>query len=157
MPGGWGITGEVDIWKLAADLQQVGHEQLRRDVYRRLGATVKTLKTAVRKNAATVLPHTGGLAGRVEAASYRTKFAPRGSGGLTIHLTVEDRPEHGKHLDLNVVDGGRIRHPTYGHEPFVTQTIPRGWFDTPWRRHKNEVGKALRKTLDDAAARLRRG
>ena len=86
-------------------------------------------------------------AARRRAVARRTgrKRAPRGTrvrAGL---------------IDLNALNRGRGKHPTYGHRPWVIQTMRPGFFDRPMKsivavRARNEILRAVDATLAKIAA-----
>ena len=53
------------------------------------------------------------------------------------------------------MDLGRLRHPTYGHRPWVSQTVPAGAFTEPFQDGssdvRNRVSAEVARLLDEIA------
>jgi hypothetical protein len=95
---------------------------------------------AARANARRVLPRRGGYA--AEVAASRMEVRPLRGGGVRIRVVGRDA-----RLDKQ----GRLRHPTYGHEPWVGQQVTPGWFSVPARGQQRTVQRILEKALQRAA------
>ena len=93
------------------------------------------VERAAQARARQILPHRGGLAARV--ARYPVRSKVRRSGNT---VTVQMSTRAGR------IDAGRVTHPTFGHEPRVTQSVPPGFFSTPatqkGRESLRKAGKA---------------
>jgi hypothetical protein len=86
----------------------------------------KALREAARPLAAEVVPEgaeglPGGLAAHVVATGGRAIISQTATG-VRVILGKRKGPQIGR------MDEGNLRHPTYGHKPWVAQDIPAGTF-----------------------------
>lgn len=118
-------------------------------VIREIGSAIEglapELEAAVRTGTER-LPQRGGLGDRV--ARTRIQRRIRRSGGF-FSLRLIALPNAVK--DPGAINRGRVRHPTYGHEPQVIQLVPKNWFTGPLKDVaplvRARVEEALRKAL----------
>ena len=108
----------------------------------------KAIYPIVVASARAIIPVSGGLAAEV-------------IGGLRIHNTLR-RTGSGVHvvlagrrrgMDLEGLDQGIVKHPTYGHRPWKAQRIRPGWWSIPLgkfipNRVRNELLRKLDKLRD---------
>jgi hypothetical protein len=53
-------------------------------------------------------------------------------GGRNIGVRIQgSKAKAGKQVDLNAINRGRVKHPTFGHKPWVIQEVEPGYFDKP--------------------------
>ena len=103
-----------------------------------------------RQGCAAKMPHRGGLSGRIAAA--RAGVSPTASTRSTaVAIRLGTREKY----DLRSMDLGRLRHPTYGHRPWVSQTVPAGAFTEPFQDGssdvRNRVSAEVARLLDEIA------
>jgi hypothetical protein len=116
------ITGVDDLAQLAASIKAAGDKTLQRELLRSMQRAGKPLKEIARTAARENLPSEGGLNETVAASSFAIRTRSRGkSPGVRL---VGREKGH----DIKATDKGRLRHPVYGHDAWVTQAIPAGWF-----------------------------
>lgn len=107
--------------------------------------------------------HPGGLRERI-AATVAVSVTRRGDGVVAAIRSAGSRMPEGEENLPAYADGEtrrwqRWRHPVYGHETvWVSQTWPsaRGWFTGTLHGEKDRFAEAVRKSLDELAARLDR-
>lgn len=139
------ITGGEQFAALAKRLEAVSGADVRRELDAALVRSTPPLKRAAKASAAANLPHRGGLAGVVASAEMSTVAY---GGGVRIVA-------HGIQ-QLALTNSGLVRHPVYGRNRWVTQSIPkaRDWFFKPMRKGADKVRRELVKALDDIADKI---
>lgn len=142
--------------KLGKDLKASGDKELRKEVLRAGRDAGKTAQGEVRKAALRDLPHRKGL--NVWVASRAKVTASTSLTGKNVGLRLRIRHKGLNGLtDLPAINNGRLRHPTFGDEPWVLQLIAPGFAG----RAVDEVGDTLveefRKAVDRVADKLAAG
>jgi hypothetical protein len=84
------------------------------------------------------------LAARVMNANYSIKTVA--GRNPTVRFTAKD--SQGRSVDLRKLDGGIVRHPTFGHSPWEDQAVNPGWFTDPLEKLGPEVKSALEGVVD---------
>lgn len=140
-----------DLKKLTRDLKEAGRSDLRKELYAGLNRGTKPLRGDIKATALDRLPSEGGLNVRVAAANIRVT----GSGG---RVRIVARPsKRGGQFDPAQTNAGAVSHPTYGHRPTITQSIPPGWFNDPILRGLPQVQGELLEGIENVAAKLAAG
>lgn len=134
---------------------------------RNIRAAVVPLPPKIQDSARQTLPKSGGLADLVASSKFTTttSFIPK-TAGVQLRMkavnqaTVDKRaraksagkryPTSPSH-DLVAIDQGRLRHPTYGRDPWVTQPVPRGFFSRPVVESMPEIQAAVMAAALEAA------
>lgn len=109
------VRGSEDFLRLAAKLDE-GDRKLNNGIRRRLREVAKPLGSEVRDTLAESMPRRGGLSAMI------------GRSKVSVSSTserVEIRVRSAGH-DLEAMDAGMLRHPTFGHKPWVGQSVPSG-------------------------------
>lgn len=144
-------TGAQSLRDLSRDLKKAGRKDLRKELFAGLNRATKPLRAEAKANALATLPSSGGLAARVAAANITV----RGGGA---RVTIVARPsKRGGPFDPAAVDGGTVRHPTYGHKPTVSQSVTPGWFSDPLREGADGVQQELLDGINAVAEKLANG
>lgn len=149
MPDGVTIQGVEDIGRLGA-AYRAGGKELRTRIRKAMQEAAKPLAVEVRDKGAAKMPHRGGLSGRIAAARAGVSLtASTRSTAVAIRLGTREK------YDLRSMDLGRLRHPTYGHRPWVSQTVPAGAFTEPFQDGstdvRNRVSAEVARLLDEIA------
>ena len=151
MPVDVRIIGSEQLEDIGRRLKEAGDKNLRRELLRGMNRATKPAKQAVKEAALRELPARGGL-NRV-IASARVSTRTRAGGRNPAVFLTGTKSGH----DLRSINRGRLRHPVFGNDWWVSQTIPAGW----WSRTLTEQGPEIRRevvnVLDDMARRLARG
>lgn len=130
MSGDLKVTGGDKFKDLGKRMREQGEagKGLRRELLAEIREASKPLIVEVKAAEAEKLPHAGGFADLV--AGDRISVANRMTGNRAgIRLTQKGK--NGQVRDLAAMDAGNIRHPTYGHKPWVDQSIEAGiWSNT---------------------------
>src|SRR5512139_3203673 len=139
-------TGAADFHRLATRLKDAD-KPLRRRVNKALRDIAKPLALDMRESGAEAMP--GGLADIVRTARPTVQLL-RGSGPAGGKVAIKLRlPGH----DLVAMEDGRLKHPTFGHKPWVLQSVDAGAFTKPFLEAGPKVNQALRRqvqiTLDE--------
>lgn len=90
------------------------------------------------------LPKKGGLSYRVAGASISVSASAE-----RTQITVRAR-----HAALGAMNAGILRHPTFGHKPWVDQSIRVGIFSTPFREGLPQIRTAMVKAVDDVLKKV---
>lgn len=112
------VRGSEDFLRLAAKLDE-GDRKLNNGIRRRLREVAKPLGSEVRDTLAESMPRRGGLSAMIG----RSKVSV--SSTSASRSKVEIRVRSAGH-DLESMDAGMLRHPTFGHKPWVGQSVPSG-------------------------------
>ena len=124
-------------------------KQLRSELTKAITKTVAPLKKAAKQEAATRLPQKGGLGKRVAKTTLRHK---RKNTGRDVGIRIEASTNAVK--DPLRIDRGRVKHPTYGHKPWVLQDVREGWFTDPLEAGAPDVCKELTVAMDTVARKI---
>lgn len=143
------VDGVEHFAQVARALRAAGAKDLRRELYRGLNRATKPLKDAAKANAAT-LPQRGGLAGRVQ----RARFSTKGRAGRNPSVSIVAKDAKSRSVDLRALDAGTVRHPTFGHRPWVSQPVTPGWFSKPMEAGADDVAREVLAAVDAVAAKL---
>jgi hypothetical protein len=144
------LAGLEQFKKLSKDLREAGDKDMRRELYRGLQRATKPLKVAAKESAGQVLPTRGGLADRVQRARYNTKSR----AGNNPSVRIEAKDAKGRAVDLEALDRGTVRHPTYGRKPWVNQRVTPGWFTQPMQDGATEVRVEIVRAIDAVARKF---
>jgi hypothetical protein len=145
------VTGAEEFGALAKRLRQAGRKDLRLELTRAVREAGKPVKDAAKANVLALPAHGPkhtGLRGRV---ARTVKLSVRTSGGgagarISAGPAGTDVGRLARHMNK-----GRWRHPVYGHDVWVTQTMPPGWFD----RATEHAAPKARREIADAMRRIR--
>lgn len=103
-----------DYQKVARALKDADRT-IRLEYTRTLRAIAKPLAQSVLEDGAAKLPKRGGLADRVAGATVSVS-------ATQMRAVASLKTDEG--YDLRAMERGKLRHPTYGHKPWVQQAIP---------------------------------
>lgn len=133
----------------------------RKVVLKELRAGIRKPLPAVRKSirarATETLPSRGGL--NKWAASIRINLAIKTSSRAASITIKGGRNSTGGRSDMNALDRGRVRHPSWGRRSrgsWHTQSVPPGFFTKPVEE-ATEWRAEIDKALDRATEQIRRG
>lgn len=140
------IEGAEQLRLLARKLRDATKE-LRSDLYRGINRAVKPLKQDVRESALKILPKGGGLAKRVAKSKITTKRRVSGAGA-GVRLVGRSG------YDIGSINRGRVRHLTYGHEPWVNQAVPAGFWTQPLTAGGPKVAAEIQEVMDDITQKI---
>lgn len=152
------MTGADQLAHVAKQLRAAGAEgkAIRKELYAGLQRATKPLRADMITHAAATMPKRGGLSKRVA----RSKVSTRTTGGgrnVGVRITVKGPAKTGGgQVDARSIDRGRLRHPTFGHRPYVNQQVTPGAFSEPFDAAAPLVRKELVKAVDTVAKRLAR-
>ncbi|MFD6069442.1 hypothetical protein [Amycolatopsis lurida] len=124
-------------------------KELRSELTKAITQAMRPLKEAAKKSAIEKLPRSGGLGKRVAKTTLRhkRKMSGRGAG-----IRIEAQTNAVK--DPLRIDRGRVRHPTFGHRPWVLQDVRKGWFTEPMREGAPAVQQELLQAMDRIARKI---
>lgn len=146
------ITGAEDLRALGKRLRAAGDEGkgLRKELLAGIRGVAKgPLTEQLQQAAARRLPARGGLAAGTAKklkVAVRTRLSGQQAGVTAVVAVAE--------LDLPKMEAGKLRHPTYGRKPWVTQKIEAGIFGEAVEQTAGAVVQAIGDALDRVAGRL---
>lgn len=142
-------SGSRDLAQAAAALKAAGDGQLRRELLRRVREAAKAAIPDVRDAARNTLPRTGGLADRVADQAYAVRASYAGSGA-SVKVTGDGMK------GLRSIDAGHVRHPVFGREPWVSQSVDSGFFSETLQGHAPQIRQEIEHAIDDIRHRIDR-
>lgn len=115
-------------------------------------ASRKALREAAKPLAAEIVPegvedYPAGLAAHVVATGGKA-IVSQTSTGVRVILGKRKGPQIGR------MDEGSLRHPTYGHKPWVAQDIPAGTFTTALEKRLPDMRDAVAAELQHLMGEL---
>ncbi|HMV66123.1 MAG TPA: hypothetical protein PKA64_04690 [Myxococcota bacterium] len=122
-----------------------GHERGPRPKGKRKDGTKRKLRRRSRRKRTT-------LAGLAAQTRVVVKVI---TGGRNVGVVI--RGAKGK-TNLNALNRGKARHPTYGHKPWVLQDVKPGFFDEPLKGEvSDDFRRAILATINEFIRALRSG
>jgi hypothetical protein len=147
MADGVEVQGVDQLVALAQTLRTVGDVALKKELRSGLTRAARSLIKNVRRSALTRLPKKGGLAKRVARSKITTSARTTGSGaGVTILARSG--------YDISSINRGRVRHLSFGHLPWVDQSVSPGFWADPLNEAAIPVRHEIQKLMDDIAAKI---
>lgn len=143
----------ADIAAVGAAVRALGDgREVVNEMAKEIRTAVPPVRVAVRSHALAFLPEAGGLNEWVASAGVRAavRRGPR-TAGVSL---VAGRNSRRRRADLKRLDAGRLRHPTYGHGPWVLQQVQPGWFTDPVVDHAADFADAIAGAVDTAARKV---
>lgn len=146
------IRGTDQLVDLSRALKAAGDTGLRKELLKGIRDAAKPLVRDVKESARTTLPRAGGLNETVAKSSIgaRTRTSGRSPG---VRIVGKGR---GGLDDIRATDRGVLRHPVFGSDTWVTQTITSGWWSTPLENAAPVVRRELIKAMEDVARKIAR-
>lgn len=139
------ISGGAQAKLLGAKIR-AAEKEFKPEMGKALHDGTRSLPMAARRSALEHLPKRKGLNLLVAAA----RFTVRRISVMEYQVKASGIPQ------LQHTNEGEVSHPTYGHRPRVTQTIPRAkdWFNRPMRAHKQKIADDLGDAMHKIAERI---
>lgn len=144
-------VGSSSLADVGKRLRQAGDRELRRELLRGIREGTKPLIKDAKSNALRTLPTRGGLGARVARTRIDTRTRT-GSRTAGVRLTAATNAVR----DPKRIDRGRIRHPVYGHRPWVFQNVQPGWFSDAMRNGAPKVRKELLNAIHRISVKIGR-
>jgi hypothetical protein len=140
------LRGAEQLVALAKRLKTATKE-LRSDLYRGINRAAKPLKNNVKKSARERLPKKGGLNRHIAGTKIATKRRVTGKyAGVRLVGTSG--------YDIGSINRGRVRHLTFGREPWVNQVVQKGFWSDPLAAGAPDVRDEVQEVMDDIAKKL---
>ncbi len=136
-------TGSAKLQAVSRAVRAMDDKELKKRFYAGLNRAVKPLKVDAKDSARKRLPQRGGLAKRVARTTISTRRLSSGISLVAKPNAVDDPA---------AINRGRVKHPTFGHQPSVVQVVKAGWFTGPMAAGAPLVREELVKVLDQVAA-----
>lgn len=153
------MAGDFDVTVKSEDIDNLvrairshaDSKALRRELSRGLNSATKRVRGQMTEVIPATLPKRGGLADLM-----RTKVSSSTSArsGKWAGVSLRFRGKGG--YDIRTVTGGRLRHPVFGHGPWVTQTagVDPAVFFAEFDKQKPDVQRAIVAVLEDVARKV---
>lgn len=121
------IRGTEGLALVGKAVRRLGADRvIVKNMVKEIRRAVPPVRAAVRANAVAILPHRGGLGAWV--AKTRVTASIRRSASNAGISFVGGKNSRGNRSDLKRLDAGQTRHQTFGHRPWVAQSVPPGFF-----------------------------
>ena len=142
------IKDSGDFLKLSKALKKAGRTELRKELNKGLKNGAKPLIPKTREEARSTLPQGGGLADTVARSPMRVQVRT-GAATAGVRVVVGN-----SRSGARAANRGQIRHPVFGNrDAWVTQKVPREWFDRPMRLGaplvRPALEQAMQRVIDD--------
>lgn len=151
------IRGADQVQRLSKALKAAGETGLRKELNKGLRQGAKPLIPKARAAArGSKLPNRGGLAARLGKSAFRIQVRTGREPGVRIVAAAKG----GAARLLN--DHGRVRHPVFGQDVWVSQSVPeaKGWFEDEMRKEapsvRPELERAMERVAQEVVRRARR-
>lgn len=138
--------GAAQLAALAAALKAAGNKGLQRELSKGINSALKPLKAAVAQSALAKLPSSGGLAARAAGIPVRTR---RNANGVRVVASGR-----GGMKNVKALDAGSVRHPVFGRNAWVSQSVTPGFWTEPTEALAPEVRAELMKAIDAVAKQI---
>lgn len=150
MPSGIRIEGAQQIALVAKAVRSVGADRtVVKAMIKEIKAGVKPVITSIRSHAESDLPHRGGLNTWVAKARITTSVRrSMSNAGVKIKGAKKGH-------DLQSIDRGRVRHKSWGHAPWSSQSVKPGFFtEGPSDEAMDALEQAVGEAADAAARKI---
>ena len=150
------ITGAAEIALVAAAVRKLGTDRkIVNDMAAAIRRGTSKIRDAIKAHEVLVLP--SGLGAYVASGKIKTlvRRAPKSAGVL---IRQGRNSQHGTRVDMRRLDAGRIRHLTWGREPWHPQTVTPGAFsEGASEEGTDQLEAAILEACENAAERLANG
>lgn len=143
MPSSLSVKGTKEVSKAL----RTNPERLQRNMRRAFARSGPRVKTALGNSAGSYMPDR--YADEVKR-TLRAATRQRSGRGSGVTVTVSAKSRRGKARRLEQLNSGRLRHATYGHGPWVNQSIKSGWVDDAVKREGDLIRGDVLDAVDDA-------
>lgn len=150
-----------DLARLIADLKGVeARKEILKEVRRTIRGPLPGTRKAVKASALSTLPSGGGLAAWVAATRLSAKITLKANQVRVNIRGGRNSAGSGKRSDINAIDRGRLRHPSWGRRgpgQWHTQAVVPGFFTKTVEGQRDEYVEAVDKGAAIVVERLNRG
>ena len=154
----YGVSGAEEFVRLAANLK-TADPVLQKAMLRQIRDAGKPIAHDMKAGIRAQLPNRGGLASRAAGApiGIRTRATGR-QAGIRLQANGSKRSVTSRTLQ-SMDDSGSWRKPTFGHQPWTTQTAGavKGWFTEPAQEAKPEIQRKVMEAMQETARHITRG
>jgi hypothetical protein len=131
-----------DFLRLSKALKDAGDKEMRKKLHKAMKDAVKPVVPKARARARATLPSGGGLNKLVASSPIRPQVRT-GRNKYGVSLVVGNRAA------ARAANKGKIRHPTFGHDPWKDQSVPSGWFDDVCDAEQPAIKRDVQQALRD--------
>lgn len=129
-------SGAETLATVSKRLKDIGDRALKNELARNIRAVTKPVIADLRQAALRTLPREGGLAARVAGSKIGTRTTTTGNN---VGVRIVARSGY----DLDAIDRGTLRHPVFGTDRWVTQSVPAGWWSKTLKADEAKVREAV--------------
>ncbi len=149
-----------DLPRLIADLKKTdASKEILKEVRRTFREPLPALRKEIKKVAKRDLPRRGGLGAWVAGTRVGAQIKLTGRE-VSLKIRGGRNSESKKRSDINAIDRGRLRHPSWGRRgpgQWHTQTVKPGFFSGTVEASRSEFVKSVEKGTNIVVERLNRG
>lgn len=139
------VVGAEKFLMLSKRLKNAGELGLRNELNKAIRVAAQPLIGQTRAAARSQLPRRGGLAELVAREPQRVQVR---TGAKTAGVRIVVGKRRG---GAQAANNGVIRHPVFGRQVFVNQSVPAGWFDKTLNGSAATVVPAVRAAMKAVA------
>ncbi len=156
------LTGQQQLIAVGKALRESGNKDLKKELMKAAQRTARPIRKEMRASALRSLPKSGGLNVWVASKlSIRIKLRLAGrNAGINVRLRRPNPNAASGQSDINAINRGRVRHPTYAHSPWVVDVFGPPYAFWAFRVMEGTVARRarheFRSVLDHIARRIQR-
>jgi prophage DNA circulation protein len=147
------IRGAEQLEAVGRRLKGAAGAPLRRELLKGIRTGAKGTVQAIRDEARSTLPQSGGLAALVAGGQFgvRTRLTGQSAGVRIVGSSRSVRA-------LRQLNAGRLRHPVYGNRNvWVSQGVEPGFFDRPIEKDVPTIRAAVDRAMSDVSRKIEKG
>ena len=145
------VTGAEQLAALSKRLKDAGERGLQRELNKGIREAVEPFREAFRQSALNKLPRKGGLAQRVVDQVIPRPRKINSSKGVGLRVIATGKAGM---RSLAALDAGRIRHPVFNTDRWVSQLVQAHVWSQPAEELGPKVTKEVRAALDRVARKI---
>ena len=161
-----GVTGGAELGRLGHRLRTAGRKDLVSELRRGAERGTEPLSEAILAGIPRHMP-AGYETTLAEAMHFKVSVRTTGRSAAVEHVSV-GRGKRGKRREVRALEKGVLRHPVFGRyrrikagwlikNPWVRQTIVRGFWSTPVEQNKDHVREEMHDAIHRVGQKITRG
>lgn len=160
------VVGGAELGRLGHRLRTAGRKDLLRALRRGAEEGVKPLSAAILEGIPAHMP-AGYEVTLADAMHFTTSVRTTGRSAAVEHVSI-GRGKRGRRREIRALESGRLKHPVFGRtrrvkagylikNPWVRQTIVRGFWSTPVEQNKDHVRDEMHDAIHRIGQKITRG
>lgn len=142
------ITGADKLAQVGRALK-TADKGIKREFGREMRAVGRPVGQAIRSAYGAQMPHRGGLASVLGKATVSTKWR---TAGNRVGARIDLRAKH----ELRSIERGQLRHPVYGGDTWVDQSVPAEVGEHAFQKQAPAVRRRMLGVMDRVANQIAR-